>query len=401
MVRFCKMKVQWRRLVTAITCQLFCCTAAIADGLHINILYAEQKIEHPATLSGLHPLPEDRGFQGAILALEDNNETGRFTSDAFELAKVIAPVGESLAVTLQEKAILPNLILVNAPAAELLKIADLPALKNKIIFNVASRDEALREENCRSNMLHTIPSRQMLTDAIAQYLLIKKWTNWLLLPGSTVEDKAYAEALRSSALKFGHTIVAEKPWALEGDMRESAASEIPLITQGQEYDAVLVADEADDFGALIQYNTDLPRIVAGTHGLVAAGWSDVVEPWGAIQLQNRFAKQAHRGMGEIDFAAWLAIRSVGEAVVRTKSADIKILRDYIMSENLKLSAFKGRGISYRRWNGQLRQPIHLVTKETQIAMAPFDMFLHEFNDLDTLGRDKPETKCDKFPEAKE
>jgi ABC transporter substrate binding protein (PQQ-dependent alcohol dehydrogenase system) len=401
MIGFSVMKIPWLIAVATLALQWFCCAATLADGLTVTILYAEQKVEYPATLSGLHPVPEDLGLQGAVLALEDNSETGRFTNDRFVLDHIIAPIGQSLTEELQHKSALPDLIVINATAAEVLKIADLPSMQDKIIFNVASRDETLREENCRANVLHTIPSRQMLTDAIAQYLLVKKWTNWLLLPGPTADDLAYAEALRTSAAKFGHNIVAEKPWALEGDMRESAATEIPLITQGQDYDAVLVADEADDFGSLIQYNTDLPRIVAGTHGLVATGWSDVIEPWGAIQLQNRFVKQAHRGMREFDFAAWLAIRSVGEAVVRTKSADVKKLRAYILSDELKLSAFKGRGLSYRRWNGQLRQPIHLVTKETQIAVAPFDAFLHEFNDLDTLGRDKPETKCDRFPEANE
>jgi ABC transporter substrate binding protein (PQQ-dependent alcohol dehydrogenase system) len=72
-----------------------------------------------------------------------------------------------------------------------------------------------------------------------------------------------------------------------------------------------------------------------------------------------------------------------------------------MSEDLNLSAYKGRGVTFRRWNGQLRQPIHLVTKETQVAAAPFEEFLHEFSDLDTLGLDKPETRCTKFPEASE
>jgi ABC transporter substrate binding protein (PQQ-dependent alcohol dehydrogenase system) len=366
----------------------------------IRILYAEQKVERPATLSGLHPVPADLGLRGAELAMIDNNATGQFTNDAFVMELEIAAIGESLAAKLLAKgAVLPDFIVVNAPRSQLLKIADLPALQGKIIFNTAARDEALRDEDCRANVLHTLPSRQMLTDAIAQFLLVKKWTNWLLLPGPTENDKAYADALRVSATKFGHSIVSEKPWALEGDMRESAATEIPLITQGEDYDAVLVADESDDFGPLIQYNTDLPRIVAGTHGIVATGWSDVIEPWGAIQLQNRFVELSNRGMRDVDFAAWLALRSIGEAVIRSKSADAKVLRDYILSEDLQLSAFKGRGITYRRWNGQLRQPIHLVTKETQIAAAPFEAFLHEFSDLDTLGEDKPETKCDKFPES--
>ncbi len=375
--------------------------AALADGLRINILYAEQQFERPPTLSGLHPVPGDLGRRGAELAMIENQEAGRFTKDDYALDTLVAPVGQSLAVMLSAKASdLPSFIVVNAPATELLKIADMPSLRDKIIFDVADRDESVREEGCRANVLHTLPSRAMLTDALAQFLVVKKWTNVLLLSGAQDNDKAYADAFRASGAKYDLTIAADKPWSMEGDMRESAATEIPLITQGSDYDVVIVADENNDFGPLIAYNTDLPRPVAGTHGLVATGWSDVVEPWGAVQLQNRFVKLAGRGMEDVDFAAWLATRVVGEAVTRTKSADIKTLRAFILSEDLNMAAFKGRGITFRRWNGQMRQPIHLVTKDTQVAMAPFEAFLHETNDLDTLGRDRPETKCTRFPEDK-
>jgi ABC transporter substrate binding protein (PQQ-dependent alcohol dehydrogenase system) len=376
-------------------------TSALADSLNIGILYAEQKIESPATLSGLRPVPGDQGLRGAELAMVDNQETGQFTRDRFVLSQMISPTGKSLADRLSAMAdALPDFIVVNAPADELLKIADLPAMKQKIIFNIAVRDEAVREENCRANVLHTIPSRAMLTDALAQFLLVKKWTNILLFPGPRANDAAYADAVRMSATKFGLALVAEKPWSLEGDMRESAATEIPLITQGNDYDVVVIADENNDFGPLIAYNTDLPRPVVGTHGLVATGWSDIIEPWGAVQLQNRFVKLSGRGMTEIDFAAWLATRIVGEAVTRTKSSDAGKLRSFMLSEDLNMAAFKGRGVTFRNWNGQMRQPIHLVTKETQVAVAPFEAFLHETNDLDTLGRDKPETACTKFGEGK-
>jgi ABC transporter substrate binding protein (PQQ-dependent alcohol dehydrogenase system) len=370
---------------------------AYAENLKIRILYAEQQLERPATLSGMHPIPSDQGWRGAELALADNNEGGKFTRDEYVFDKIIAPAGKSLSDEIRGHAeMLADYIIVNAPAAELLKLADLPEMKNKIIFNAGSRDENLREEDCRGNMFHTLPSRSMLTDSLAQFMLKKNWLKWLLLPGSKSNDHLFADALRNSASKFGLNIVAEKPWSLEGDMRETAATEIPIITQGSEYDVVMVADENDDFGSLISYNTDLPRPVAGTHGLVATGWSDVIEPWGAIQLQNRFVKLAGRGMNEIDFASWLVVRVVGEAVTRTNSSDLKTVRPYILSDEFKLAAFKGRAASFRTWNGQMRQVIHLVNKETQVATAPFDDFLHETNDLDTLGFDKPETKCKAF-----
>ncbi len=374
---------------------------AWADPQTIRILYAEQQIERPAVLSGLNPVPQDLGMRGATFATEQNQTAGRFTDKNYSLDRLVAPPDQSLADALIKQANPPDVIIINAPAAELLKIADLPAMQEKLLFNVVARDEALREEDCRANLLHTIPTRAMLTDALAQYLRQKRWENWLLLPGPTPADQAFNAALKKSAEKFGFAIAAEKPWALEGDMRESAGTEIPLITQGQDYDVVLVSDENDDFGSLIAYNTDLPRPVAGTHGLVPTGWSNVIEPWGAVQLQNDFLTHAKRPMREVDFAAYIATRAIGEASLRIDATNSKALRDFIMSEDLNLSAYKGRGVTFRRWNGQLRQPIHLVTKETQVAAAPFEEFLHEYNDLDTLGLDRPETKCTKFPEAEQ
>jgi ABC transporter substrate binding protein (PQQ-dependent alcohol dehydrogenase system) len=401
------MKVQVRMMLTRcfgialLALKVAVCAVHAETAQHIHILYAEQKFERPPTLSGLIPVPGDLGLRGVDLAMTQNNGAGKFTAKNFVLETLVVKSGDSLSQQLAAMKNVPEAIIINAPAAEILKIADLPAMQDKLLFNASSRDENLREEDCRANLLHTLPTRSMLTDALAQFMRQKRWDNWLLLPGPTAADQAYNAALKRSAEKFAFTITAEKPWALEGDMRETAGTEIPLITQGTDYDVVMVADEDNDFGPLIAYNTDLPRPIAGTHGLVATGWSNVIEPWGAIQLQNDFQAMAQRPMREIDFAAYIAARAIGEAALRINAADPKALRDYIMSEDLNLSAYKGRGVTFRRWNGQLRQPIHLVTKETQVATAPFEEFLHEYSDLDTLGLDKPETKCTKFPEAVE
>jgi ABC transporter substrate binding protein (PQQ-dependent alcohol dehydrogenase system) len=158
----------------------------------------------------------------------------------------------------------------------------------------------------------------------------------------------------------------------------------------------VVADENDDFGPLIPYNTFYARPVAGTQGLRPTGWSNVIETWGARQLQNRFEALAGRPMRDVDFAAYIAMRVVSEGALRLKTADTRQMRALIMSEDLQLSAFKGRGLTFRDWNGQLRQPIHLVTEQAQIADAPYEAFLHEVTDLDTLGLDRPETKCMEF-----
>jgi len=59
----------------------------------------------------------------------------------------------------------------------------------------------------------------------------------------------------------------------------------------------------------------------------------------------------------------------------------------------ELAAFKGRKLSYRSWNGQLRQPILLATPKLTVTVSPQPGFLHPTSELDTLGSDKPESPC--------
>ena len=136
--------------------------------------------------------------------------------------------------------------------------------------------------------------------------------------------------------------------------------------------------------------------MAGSEGLRAEAWAPAVEQWGAAQLQSRFAKASGRGMRPEDWAAWAAIRSLGEAVTRTGSADAAVLRTYLLSEDFELGGFKGRPLSFRDWNGQLRQPIPLATERAMVAMAPLEGFLHQVNELDTLGADRAESACRAF-----
>ena len=88
-----------------------------------------------------------------------------------------------------------------------------------------------------------------------------------------------------------------------------------------------------------------------------------------------------------------AVRSVGEAAARTQSGDAKVLRDDIRSPEFELAAFKGRSLSYRAWNGELRQPMLIAQPRALVSLSPQEGFLHPSSDLDTLGFDAPEVKC--------
>jgi ABC transporter substrate binding protein (PQQ-dependent alcohol dehydrogenase system) len=67
--------------------------------------------------------------------------------------------------------------------------------------------------------------------------------------------------------------------------------------------------------------------------------------------------------------------------------------DYFKSPDFTLAAFKGQRLTLRDWNLQLRQPILLADGRVIVSVSPQEGFLHQFSELDTLGQDRPETKC--------
>lgn len=377
-----------------LTTLLVLASVADAKGIVVDVLFLQQQQAPPTVLSTLVAPPLDDALRGAELGIADNNTTGRFLGQEYRIDSVIAGPDENLVeLARQSLASGPRLVVVDAPADTLLALADLEEAGDDLLLNARARDRGLREADCRAHVLHTVASRPMLADGLMQFLSLRRWSRLFLVEGRQEADKAWADALVASANKFGLDIVERVAWTADADLRRSAPQEIPALTQARRYDVVLVADEARDFAEFVLYNTWLPRPVAGSAGLVPDDWSAVIEQWGAAQLQSRFVELAERDMTAYDYAAWAAVRTVGEAVTRTQSTDPAEVRAYILSDDFELAAFKGSSLSYRQWNGQLRQRIPLMHANAVVANTPLEGFLHPVSELDTLGVDQPESRC--------
>ncbi len=375
---------------------LVVCRPVFADTM-LDVGYLHVEVPQPPTLSNLDPEPRNNGLAGAQTGLEDNLTTGKFLGQTYTLNEKSVAVGDDALVAAKALLAATPYLIVDAPSDVLLRIADLPEAAEAILFNSAAGDVALRNANCRANVLHSLPSDAMRTDALAQVLVQKRWSDLVMITGTYPEDTAYADAVRSSLTKFGLRLSDEKTWDADADMRRTAAQEIPLFTQSfGDYDAMIIADELGDFGRYVLYNTWQARPIVGSEGLSARTWSPVIEQWGAAQLQSRFEEQHGRDMTGQDYAAWAAMRTLGEAVTRTNATDPKTLRNYILSDAFELAGFKGRPLTYRTWNGQLRQPIAIVHPRALVAQAPLEGFLHQVNELDTLGIDQPESSCEAY-----
>ena len=352
-------------------------------------------------LSVLDVPPRDEGVAGANVAIADNNTTGKFLGQEFTLdVTEVKPDADVVPVFKEMIAKGDRYVLADISATQLLSVADMARDAGVLIFNVGATDDILREEECRANVFHTAPTRTMLADGLAQYLIWKQWRNWVLLYGSHERDQLFADALRRAATRFGGEIVAEKEFKDTGTARRTDSGvvqiqrQMPVFTQDlPDHDVVLVADESEVFGTYVPFRTWIPRPVAGTAGLIPSAWHPASEQWGGTQIQNRFAKANGRRMLSKDMAAWTAARILGEAATRTQGADAQKISAFIRSPDFSIAAFKGQKLTFRPWNWQLRQPIFLGDGRSVVTTSPQEGFLHQVSELDTLGIDEPETKC--------
>jgi len=380
----------------------FCVAATpvlAADPVEIGIGY----LGHAgikARLSLVEQPADNDGVAGARLAIEDNNTTGKFLNQHFTLEEVRIKDGDDAAKAATALADRNGFIIADLPADELLKAADAVRERGTVLLNAGAIDDRLREADCRANIVHVAPTRSMLADALAQYLVWKQWKRWLLVAGSHDNDKLYADALRRAAARFGARIVQERTFEDTGGARRTDSGvtliqrQMPVFTQSAPaYDVLIAADENEVFASYLPYRTWDPRPVAGSAGLVPASWDAAQDQWGAVQMQNRFVKLNSRHMTALDMQAWTAVRMLGEATSRTGSGDARKVFDFLKGPDFSVAAFKGQRLTLRDWNLQLRQPILLVDGRMVVSVSPQEGFLHQTSELDTLGVDRPETKC--------
>jgi ABC transporter substrate binding protein (PQQ-dependent alcohol dehydrogenase system) len=388
-----------RFLIGAIGLSLAATQVLAADPIEVGVGY----LRHAGvkeTLSLVEQPANDNGIAGARLAIEDNNTTGKFLGQHFTLDDIRVKDGDDVvkaATTLAEH---DGFLILDLSADEVLKVADALRDRGTVLVDAGSIDDRLREQDCRANVVHVAPTRSMLADALGQYLVWKQWKRWLLVVGSHDNDKLYADALRRTATRFGAKIVQERTFEDVGGARRTDSGvtliqrQMPVFTQqAPAYDVLIAADESEVFASYLPYRTWDPRPVAGSAGLVPTSWHAAHDQWGATQIQSRFIKLNSRHMTALDMQAWTAARVVGEAVSRTNSADTKAVFTFIKGKDFSVAAFKGQRLTLRDWNLQLRQPILLSDGRMVVSVSPQEGFLHQVSELDTLGVDRPETKC--------
>jgi ABC transporter substrate binding protein (PQQ-dependent alcohol dehydrogenase system) len=369
---------------------------------HLRLVYLGKEYDEPLPLSYSEKPITDKGIQGARLMLKEANQAGKFVGFSFELEEAIVPKdGDVVAKAKEVLGKGDTFIIADLEPADLLAVADLPEAKNSVIMNIRSSATKLRQEECRVNVFHVIPDFAMRADALAQYLIWKKWPNWFVIRRDTPEDQDYVAQVNRSAARFGGKVVKDKIYDLPPGARnldsghQQIQTQIPMETEdAPEHDVVWVINSDDDFGDYLMYRTYTPRPVVGTQGLQATAWDKSYTESGGMHFQNAIPRLANRPPVERDYTAWLAFRSIADGAMKSGKTTPPDVKAYLLSDSFKLEGFKGQAMSFRRWDHQMRQPIILGGgTRVPVSTSPQEGFLHPTNITDTLGFDEAETKC--------
>ena len=364
--------------------------------LEKDIRYDEWGV-HPVDIRSKTNQLYKRPLAGAKLGLKDIKPFQRMAKVKFKLMdmriKNIDSAADEILNHINKNNI--KIVLLDFPASELINIVSKISDLNIAVINISSKNNELRSFNCNKNLFHTIPSERMLTDSLAQYLSDKKWRKVLILTGPLEIDKAKSASFIESAKQFGLKIVDNRSFLLGNDPRARDQNDLDFLTGSAKYDAVYISDTHREFSYKVPFATHIPSAVLGSSGLTPRAWHWSYLRHGAPQVHGRFERMNKRRMTEEDWAAWVGMRAIAEALVRFKNNENFSFQDAFVSEEFKLDGSKGPVLNFRKWNRQLRQPIMLSTDNWVTSIAPLESFVHRVNNLDTIGIDSKTSKCGK------
>ncbi len=259
------------------------------------------------------------------------------------------------------------------------------------VLNVGAPDDRLRNEGCERRAFHLMPSVAMYADALTQVLIEqRKLTRWSVTADGSPRGAEIEAAARRSVARRGGTVtgdaVAADVLLLAVDDRGVDAGVARAIAEGRRPDRIAGVGEA---------GTRLPTERAA--GLWAVGWHYELERFSARELNGRFRRRWNAPMTEISWAAWAALKLVGEAVVRVGAGDGAAVAAFLESAP-PFDGHKGEALTFRRWDHQLRQPLYVAgpRKREDIGgvLGPFAVLADVGGrNLDALGTAMADSRC--------
>jgi ABC-type branched-subunit amino acid transport system substrate-binding protein len=327
---------------------------------------------------------------GGALGLDDANALatmfGRRLRLVVETAADAGGAGTAARALFREGAIA---VVGGAGAGQADALRDVAAAEGRLFFNAGAQDDVLRGARCERHSFHLVPSVTMCVDALTQWLAgTRRQRRWAIVTDGSPRGREIEAAVQRAARRLGASL--------------SAEAEVTDIT-------LLAVDGAAqrDAGARLRaggnpvagIGGDLGTGAGEAAGLGVVGWHHELERFSARELNRRFHRRFGVPLDEMSWAAWAAVKLIGEAGVRAGATDAASLRAFL-GTTPPFDGHKGVALTFRPWDQQLRQPLYIVGPRGRagagtgpgevLAQAPRD-------DLDTIGIGPTETRC---PEGK-
>jgi ABC-type branched-subunit amino acid transport system substrate-binding protein len=358
-----------------------------ATGIIVGV--APRRAQGQATIQvGLVRPPERRALaDGAALGFDDANALvtmfGRSLKLVTETATDAAAAGTAARALIRQGAI--ALVGGVGPHADALR--DVAAAERRLFFNAGAPDDALRGARCEGHSFHLVPSVSMSVDALTQWLAgPRKQRRWAMVSDGSLRGREIEAAVHRAAKSLGASL-----------SEDAKAADITLL-------AVDSAAHRDTAGRLRSAGTPFagigvdPGVDAGAGeagGFWVVGWHHELERFSARELNRKFRRRFSAGLDETSWAAWTALKLIGEAVVRGNATDAAGVRAYLGTAP-PFDGHKGAALTFRPWDQQLRQPVYIIgPRGAQGAgQGPFEVLAQApRDDLDAIGIGQSETRC--------
>ncbi len=270
-----------------------------------------------------------------------------------------------------------------------LALSEVATHREIVFFNIGCASHALRGTACGRYAFHVEASVGMYADALAEWLVRKGGLRRWHFVSADGEDGAAASRRARRALEArGGEEVGDLRIAAGGLARADALAALRKTTP----DVVLVALEGEaradflrryrqaelPFELATLFPSDLPVWETAEEtriGIQPVLWHPRLFRYGAEQLGDRFSDRFGRPLDSCGWAAWMAVKILGEAALRAGGVGGPPLVRFLERRGTQFDGHKGKSLTFRPWDHQLRQPVYLIRAKPG-AKEPRESFEH-------------------------
>jgi ABC-type branched-subunit amino acid transport system substrate-binding protein len=371
---------------------------------------------------GHGPLAEMASYalMGAQLGAEEASITAGMFNTKVELLSEAGATAANI-VSVAEKLIAqPDLAaLIGALDDQTTSLLSDFAQQRRVVFlNTAARGGALRGDKCHRHTFHVEADLAMYVHAVGQWLLRNNRKRWYFVVASNpLAQETYQRASHllqagggTELGRFDSALGQRDYQAMLAGLAALQAEAIFVALMGQDLIQFLRQYKAAGAAPLVAgAPLDIPAMWQAApehlHGVWATAWYHQLERFSARELNRRFVARFGKPADGYAWANWAAVKMTVEGMLRSASTEPAALVQYLEGSP-PFDGHKGRALTFRDWNHQLRQPLYVVKVREAPPQNPWDLL--ELVDevpspaargkavwevLDTLGEAKSESAC--------